>query len=87
MADLSRILRVTHNQLKTDRVVIDESSMIDVILMNSLLRAIPDHASVLIVSAIDQLPSVVAGKVLADIIPSNVVPVVKLTEIFRQAAS
>ena len=75
------------NQLKTDLVVIDESSMIDVILMNSLLRAIPDHASVLIVGDIDQLPSVGAGKVLADIISSNVVPVVKLTEIFRQAAS
>lgn len=73
------------NQLKTDLVVIDESSMIDVILMNSLLRAIPDHASVLIVGDIDQLPSVGAGKVLADIIDSNIVPVARLTEIFRQA--
>lgn len=77
----------TDNQLKTDLVVIDESSMIDVILMNSLLRAIPDHSSVLIVGDIDQLPSVGAGKVLADIIESNAVPVVKLTEIFRQAAT
>ena len=73
------------NQLKTDLVVIDESSMIDVILMNSLLRAIPDHASVLIVGDIDQLPSVGAGKILADIIDSNIVPVARLTEIFRQA--
>jgi exodeoxyribonuclease V alpha subunit len=73
------------NQLKTDLVVIDESSMIDVILMNSLLRAIPDHASVLIVGDTDQLPSVGAGKVLADIIDSKIVPLAKLTEIFRQA--
>ncbi|MED7789274.1 ATP-dependent RecD-like DNA helicase [Francisella sp. 19X1-34] len=75
----------TDNQLKTDLVVVDESSMIDVILMNSLLRAIPDHASILIVGDIDQLPSVGAGKVLADIIDSHIVPVARLTEIFRQA--
>ncbi|WP_150468003.1 ATP-dependent RecD-like DNA helicase [Francisella sp. SYW-9] len=81
----SKFKHDTHNQLKTDLVVVDESSMIDVLLMNSLLRAIPDHASILIVGDIDQLPSVGAGKVLADIIDSNIVPVARLTEIFRQA--
>jgi RecD/TraA family predicted helicase len=66
--------------------VIDESSMVDVSLMQSLLMAVPDHAAVLIVGDIDQLPSVGPGQVLADIIESNAIPVVRLTEVFRQAA-
>ena len=75
------------NPLQTDLLVIDEASMVDVVLMNSLLKALPDTAGILIVGDIDQLPSVGAGKVLADIIASQQVPTARLTEIFRQAAS
>jgi len=60
--------------------------MVDVMLMQSLLKAVPDHAALLIVGDIDQLPSVGPGQVLADIIGSGAVPVVRLTEVFRQAA-
>jgi exodeoxyribonuclease V alpha subunit len=67
-------------------LVVDESSMIDVPLMNSLLKALPDEAGLLIVGDIDQLPSVGPGQVLADLIASSVLPVVRLTEVFRQAA-
>lgn len=75
------------NPLQADIVVVDEASMIDIILMNQLLRAIPDETAVLLVGDVDQLPSVGPGAVLSDIIASNVIPVVRLTEIFRQAAS
>jgi len=71
--------------LESDLLVIDESSMMDVVLMNQLLRAIPDGAGVLIVGDVDQLPSVGPGAVLADLIDSNRIPTVRLTEIFRQA--
>src|SRR5215217_6100364 len=54
--------------------------------MRSLLQALPDQAALLIVGGVDQLPSVGPGQVLADIIGSNAVPVVRLTEVFRQAA-
>jgi exodeoxyribonuclease V alpha subunit len=60
--------------------------MVDILLMQALLKAIPDHAALLIVGDIDQLPSVGPGQVLADVIPSRAVPVVRLTEVFRQAA-
>jgi exodeoxyribonuclease V alpha subunit len=60
--------------------------MVDVPLMRSLLRAVPDPAAVLIVGDVDQLPSVGPGQVLADIIASHAIPVVRLTEVFRQAA-
>jgi exodeoxyribonuclease V alpha subunit len=60
--------------------------MVDVSLMQSLMKAVPNHAALLIVGDIDQLPSVGPGQVLADIIGSGVVPVVRLTEVFRQAA-
>jgi hypothetical protein len=60
--------------------------MVDVSLMHALLKAVPDHAAVLIVGDIDQLPSVGPGQVLADIIGSGAIPVVRLTEVFRQAA-
>lgn len=60
--------------------------MVDVPLMHALLRAVPDHAALLIVGDIDQLPSVGPGQVLADIMASGAVPVVRLTEVFRQAA-
>jgi exodeoxyribonuclease V alpha subunit len=75
------------NQLEADIVVVDEASMIDIVLMNQLLKAIPDLAALLLVGDVDQLPSVGPGAVLSDIISSNVIPVVRLTEIFRQAAT
>lgn len=66
-------------------LIVDETSMIDVILMNSLLKAVPSHMRLILVGDIDQLPSVGAGNVLRDIIDSGVVPVIRLTRIFRQA--
>jgi len=60
--------------------------MVDVPLMRALLRALPDRAALLLVGDVDQLPSVGPGQVLADIIASGTAPVVRLTEIFRQAA-
>ena len=73
--------------LDADLLVMDEVSMMDIVLMNQLLRAVPDHAAVLLVGDVDQLPSVGPGAVLADIIASNVISTACLTEIFRQAAS
>jgi hypothetical protein len=74
------------NPLACDLLVIDEASMVDVPLMQALMKAVPDKAALLIVGDIDQLPSVGPGQVLADIISSGAVPVVRLTEVFRQAA-
>jgi exodeoxyribonuclease V alpha subunit len=79
--------RDRENPLDTDLLIIDESSMVDVVLMNRLLAAVPDRAALMIVGDVDQLPSVGPGSVLADIIDSGVVPTVRLTEIFRQAAT
>src|SRR5438094_5637199 len=62
------------------------TSMVDVLLMQALMKAVPDKAALLIVGDIDQLPSVGPGQVLADVISSGAVPVVRLTEVFRQAA-
>ncbi len=76
-----------HNPLATDMVVIDEASMIDIVLWYNVIKAIPNHASLLIVGDIDQLPSVGPGAVLSDMISSKTIPVIKLTEIFRQAAN
>ena len=75
------------NPLDIDVLVIDEASMMDVALMNQLLKAIPSSAALLIVGDVDQLPSVGPGAVLADIIESGQIPTVRLTEIFRQAAT
>lgn len=72
--------------LDCDLLVVDESSMVDVPLMQSLMKAVPTTAALLMVGDIDQLPSVGPGQVLADIIGSGAVPVVRLTEVFRQAA-
>ncbi len=74
------------NPLDCDLLVIDETSMVDVSLMQALLKAVPDHAALLIVGDINQLPSVGPGQVLADVIASAAVPVIRLTEVFRQAA-
>lgn len=78
--------RGEENPLDCNLLVIDETSMVDVLLMQSLLKAVPSAAALLIVGDIDQLPSVGPGQVLADIIGSGAVPVVRLTEVFRQAA-
>jgi exodeoxyribonuclease V alpha subunit len=67
--------------LDCDLLVVDEASMVDVMLMQALVKAIPDDAALLIVGDIDQLPSVGPGQVLADIIGSGAVPVVRLTEV------
>jgi exodeoxyribonuclease V alpha subunit len=72
--------------LACDLLVVDETSMVDVPLMRALLRALPDRAALLVVGDVDQLPSVGPGQVLADVIVSGAVPVVRLTEVFRQAA-
>jgi exodeoxyribonuclease V alpha subunit len=71
--------------LDADLVVVDESSMMDVILANKLIKAIPDGAHLLLVGDVDQLPSVGAGEVLRDLLAANSIPRVRLTQIFRQA--
>jgi exodeoxyribonuclease V alpha subunit len=78
--------RSSDHPLECDLLVVDETSMVDVLLMQALLKAVPDDAALLIVGDIDQLPSVGPGQVLADVIASGAVPVVRLTEVFRQAA-
>ena len=78
--------RHEENLLDCDLLVLDESSMVDVPLMRSLLKALPDRSALLIVGDVDQLPSVGPGQVLGDIIGSDAAPVVRLTEVFRQAA-
>ena len=78
--------RTEEAPLDCDLLVVDETSMVDVPLMRALLRALPDQAALLLVGDVDQLPSVGPGQVLADIIASGAVPVVRLTEVFRQAA-
>ncbi|MFZ5353336.1 MAG: ATP-dependent RecD-like DNA helicase [Bacillota bacterium] len=71
--------------LECDVIIVDELSMIDILLMNNLLKAVADGTRVVLVGDVDQLPSVGPGNVLRDIIESNIVPVVRLNEIFRQA--
>ena len=78
--------RTEEAPLDCDLLVVDETSMVDVPLMRALLRALPDQAALLLVGDVDQLPSVGPGQVLADVIASGAVPVVRLTEVFRQAA-
>lgn len=74
------------NPLECDLIIIDEASMIDTFLMYSLLKALPNHARVIFVGDINQLPSVGPGNVLKDMISSLSIPVTTLNEIFRQAA-
>lgn len=73
------------NPLNCDVVILDETSMVDLVLMHNLIQAIPTDASLIIVGDVDQLPSVGAGRVLKDIIDSKKITCVRLTEIFRQA--
>ena len=81
-----RFRRTEELPLDCDLLVVDETSMVDVPLMQALVRALPDQASLLLVGDVDQLPSVGSGQVLVDIISSGALPVVRLTEIFRQVA-
>ena len=77
--------RNPENPLAGEAIVIDEVSMMDVFLANNLFKAVPDNAQVLLVGDADQLPSVGAGAVLQDLIRSKQIPIVQLTEVFRQA--
>ena len=79
--------RNADNPLEGDVLIVDECSMIDVMLMYNLLKAVPDAMTLVFVGDIDQLPSVGAGNVLRDMIDSECFPVVRLTRIFRQAQS
>ncbi|MCB0559577.1 MAG: ATP-dependent RecD-like DNA helicase [Phaeodactylibacter sp.] len=78
--------RSRDNPLDCNLLIIDEASMVDTMLMYSLLKAAPSHARLLLVGDVDQLPSVGAGSVLQDLIRSGRLPVTRLTDIFRQAA-
>ena len=79
--------RNEHNPLECQLLVTDEASMIDVMLMQATPKALPPGATLLLVGDVDQLPSVGAGQVLKDVIASGAVPVVRLTDVFRQAAT
>ena len=80
------LARPRKTRSKADAVIVDEMSMVDLQLMRSLLKAIPAGTRLIMVGDADQLPSVGAGNVLRDIIESRVIPVARLTEVFRQAA-
>lgn len=75
------------NPLEGDALIVDECSMIDILLMNSLLKAVPDNMRIIMAGDINQLPSVGPGNVLRDIIDSGMFPVITLGKIFRQAQS
>ncbi len=77
--------RNAENPLEGDLLIVDECSMIDIMLMYNLVKAVPDSMRLILVGDIDQLPSVGAGNVLRDIIDSGCFPVIRLTRIFRQA--
>jgi len=81
-----RFTRDESKPLSCGLLVVDETSMVDVPLMHSLLRALPNQAGLILVGDVDQLPSVGPGTALRDLIESEVVPVMRLTEVFRQAA-
>lgn len=76
--------RDEENPLESDVIIVDEMSMVDMFLMRALLRAIPKKARLIMIGDADQLPSVGAGNVLWDMIESDLIPIVRLTEIFRQ---
>ena len=82
-----RFSRQEDNPLDCDLLIVDETSMVDVLLMHAMLRALPRTSALIMVGDVDQLPSVGPGNALRDLIQSAVVPVVRLTEVFRQAAS
>ena len=82
-----RFSRNGDNPLECDLLIVDETSMVDVPLMYALLRALPKNSALILVGDVDQLPPVGPGNALRDLIESNLVPVVRLTEVFRQAAA
>jgi exodeoxyribonuclease V alpha subunit len=82
-----RFSRNEDNPLECDLLIVDETSMVDVLLMYALLRALPKNSALILVGDVDQLPSVGPGNALRDLIESGLVPAVRLTEVFRQAAS
>jgi exodeoxyribonuclease V alpha subunit len=73
--------------LECDLLIVDETSMVDVLLMYALLRALPENSALIMVGDVDQLPSVGPRNALRDLIESSMVPVVRLTQVFRQAAA
>ncbi len=81
-----RFTRDESNRLECGLLVMDETSMVDVPLMHSLVKALPTRSGLILVGDVDQLPSVGPGMVLQNLIESGIVPVVRLTEVFRQAA-
>ena len=83
--ELQRFNRGEDNLLEHDVIIVDEVSMVDMLLANALLKAVKSGTRLILVGDADQLPSVGAGDFLGNIISSNAVPVIKLTEIFRQA--
>jgi exodeoxyribonuclease V alpha subunit len=82
-----RFSRNEDKPLDCDLLIIDETSMVDVLLMYAVLRALPKASALILVGDVDQLPPVGPGNALRDLIDSGVVPVVRLTEVFRQAAT
>ena len=82
---MMHFLRDESNPLKADVVIVDEMSMVDVLLLHSLLRAVPAKARLIFVGDPDQLPPVGPGSPFADCLGSNMIPAIRLTEIFRQA--
>lgn len=78
-------IRNENNTFKEDAIIIDEASMIDIVLMNNLLKAIPNHMSVIIVGDVNQLPSIGPGNILQDLIDSHILPVVELKNVYRQS--
>jgi len=85
--DMPRFQKNEQNPLKADVVIIDEVSMVDVVLFSSLLKALPSGCRLIMVGDSDQLPSVGAGRVLKDLCADDFVPFVRLNEVFRQAAA
>jgi exodeoxyribonuclease V alpha subunit len=77
--------RNREHPLSCDLLIVDEASMLDTVLAYHVLKAVPDHGRLILVGDVDQLPSVGPGRVLGDMIRSEAVEVVRLTEIFRQA--
>ena len=82
---LRHFKRGEHSPLEADLIVVDEVSMVDVLMMHAFLKAVPDAARLIFVGDVDQLPSVGPGSVLADLMDSGCMATVRLTEIFRQA--
>ena len=90
LLEFSPVEGFKHNQespLNVDFLIVDEASMLDLLLTNNLLKALRPGTHLLLVGDVDQLPSVGAGDVLRDLIASGVAPVTRLTTIFRQAAN